>query len=164
MRKLMVRYRLLIIAGCLLAFQSARGFTHEPYCCIVKGQAELPDLRVEELSLVSVTRNTEKKLVRIQVLIRVKNIGAGSSGSFQIEGLIQPGSNLPASGCLESVTAKGLAPGASFVKVMIFNAPESVFRYQQFLFGVKADATGSVRESDESNNRSVLLELKKPDY
>lgn len=163
MHKLMVRYRLLIIAGCLLSFQYTRGYTPEPACSIANRQTPLPDLRVEELSLVSVTRNAEKKLVRIQVLIRVKNIGTGSSGAFQIDGLIQQGPNRQESRCSEYVISQGLAPGASYVKVIMFNEPESVFRYQQFLFAVKADATSVVRESDELNNRSILLELRKPD-
>jgi CARDB len=123
-----------------------------------------PDLRVEELSFVSVTRNAGKKMIRIQVLLRVKNIGMGPSGSFQIDGLIQQGPDKTESGCQETIKSQGLAPGATFVKVMIFNEPESVFRNQTFLFAVKADASGKVTETDETNNRSQVLSLKLPDH
>ena len=122
-----------------------------------------PDLRVEELSLVSVTRDAVKKMVCIQVLIRVKNIGKGSSGEYQIAGYY----NSPAGSQKENrvndvIIVPATAAGASFVKVYRFMEPEKDIRNGFFEFRIKADDRNRVSESDEHNNYSVTLRLETP--
>ncbi|MBK6828342.1 MAG: hypothetical protein IPG86_16450 [Chitinophagaceae bacterium] len=79
--------------------------------------AAKPDLRVEELSLVSVTRDAGKKMYCIQVLIRVKNIGQGQSGEYQIAGYYNsPTGNRTATRINDTISVPSTAPGASFIK------------------------------------------------
>lgn len=134
--------------------------THKPVSMsYIEQQA---DLRVAELNLVSVTKNDSKKEIRIQVLILVKNTGTAACGPFQISGYYQPGNTQKETRCRESIEVTGLAPGASFVKVYIFNEPESVFREPFFSFRIKADAGDRLSEKSKQNNYSDWLRLQKP--
>lgn len=121
------------------------------------------DLRVEELSLVSVTRDAIKKMVCIQVLIRVKNIGQGTSGEYQIAGYYSSttGSHKE-SRINDAIIAPATAPGASFVKVYRFMEPENEIRNGFFEFRIKADDRNRVIESDETNNYSATIRLEIP--
>lgn len=122
-----------------------------------------PDLRVEELSLVSVTRDAVKKMVCIQVLIRVKNIGNGSSGEYQIAGYYSRLANSQKESRInDAIIVPATAPGASFVKVYRFMEPEKEIRNGFFEFRIKADDRNKVSESDELNNYSVTLRLETP--
>jgi subtilase family serine protease len=128
-------------------------------------QQELPkpDLRVEEFSLVSVTRDAVKKMYCIQVLIRVKNIGKGSSGEYQIAGYYNsPTGSRRESRISDVIIVPATAPGASFVKVYRFMEPEKEIRNGLFEFRIKADDRNKVIESDELNNYSVTLRLETP--
>jgi len=114
-----------------------------------------PDLKVEELSLVSVTRDEANKSIHVQVLIRIKNTGALRCGSSKAEAFIK----CPADGGRErklsvSLPVEALNPGASFVKVYTFREAESSFRSADFSFWIKADAGNQVTESNETNNHS----------
>lgn len=114
-----------------------------------------PDLRVEELSLVSVTRDEATKSIHVQVLIRIKNTGAIRCGVSKADAFIK----CPADGGRErklavSLPVEALNPGASFVKVYTFREAESSFRSADFSFWIKADAANQVNESNETNNTS----------
>jgi len=114
-----------------------------------------PDLRVEELSLVSVTRDEATKSIHVQVLIRIKNTGAIRCGVSKADAFIK----CPADGGRDrklavSLTVEALNPGASFVKVYTFREAESSFRGADFSFWIKADAGAQVTESNETNNTS----------
>ena len=122
-----------------------------------------PDLRVEELSLVSVTRDPGKKMVCIQVLIRVKNIGKGFSGEYQIAGYYNsPAGSQKENRVKDVIIVPATAAGASFVKVYRFMEPEKEFRNGLFEFRIKSDDRNKVSESDELNNYSVSLRLETP--
>lgn len=114
-----------------------------------------PDLKVEELSLVSVTRNEATKSVHVQVLIRIKNTGSLRCGISRADAYIK----CPADGGRErklsvSLPVEALNPGASFVKVFTFREAEGSFRAADFSFWIKADAGNQVNESNETNNTS----------
>lgn len=114
-----------------------------------------PDLKVEELSLVSVTRDEAAKTIKVQVLIRIKNIGELRSGVSTTEAFIQ----CPADGGRErkltaTLPVEALNPGASFVKVYTFREAEGSFSGTDFRFWIKADARNQVTESNETNNNS----------
>ena len=122
-----------------------------------------PDLRVEELSLVSVTRDAAKKMVCIQVLIRVKNIGKAPSGEYQIAAYYNsPPGHPKESRINDAIIVPATAPGASFVKVYRFMEPEKEIRNRFFDFRIKADDRNKVIESDEYNNYSSSLSLETP--
>lgn len=122
-----------------------------------------PDLRVEEFSPVSVTRDAIKKMVCIQVLIRVKNIGQGPSGEYQIAGYYSsPAGSSKEARINDAINVPETAPGASFVKVYRFMEPENEFRNGFFAFRIKADDRNRVFESDESNNYSATIRLATP--
>lgn len=132
------------------------------FCCI-RQEAQKPDLRVEELSLVSVTRDAVKEMVCIQVLIRVKNIGQGPSGEFQIAGYYNsPAGSRKEARISDAIMVPSTAPGASFVKVYRFMEPEKEIRQGFFEFRIKADDRNRVIESDESNNYSATIRLETP--
>ena len=114
-----------------------------------------PDLKVEELSLVSVTRDEAAKTINVQVLIRIKNTGELRCGVSKAEAYLK----CPADGGRErklsvSLPVEALNPGASFVKVYTFREAESSFRGADFSFWIKADAGNQVAESNETNNNS----------
>ena len=114
-----------------------------------------PDLKVEELSLVSVTRDEATKSIHVQVLIRIKNTGAIRCGVSKADAFIK----CPADGGRErklsvSLPVEALNPGASFVKVYTFRESESSFRSADFSFWIKAYAGNQVTESNETNNTS----------
>lgn len=114
-----------------------------------------PDLKVEELSLVSVTRDEAAKTINVQVLIRIKNTGGLRCGASKADAFIK----CPADGGRDrklavSLTVEALNPGASFVKVYTFREAESSFRGADFSFWIKADAGAQVTESNETNNTS----------
>lgn len=114
-----------------------------------------PDLKVEELSLVSVTRDEAAKSIKVQVLIRIKNIGELRSGVSTTEAFIQ----CPPDGGRErklsaTLPVGALNPGASFVKVYTFREAEGSFNGRDFQFWIRADARNQVSESNETNNNS----------
>ena len=118
--------------------------------------AAKPDLRVEELSLVSVTRDAGKKMYCIQVLIRVKNIGQGQSGEYQIAGYYNsPTGNRTATRINDTISA-------SFIKVYRFMEPESRIGNGFFEFRIKADDRNRISESDETNNYSATISIETP--
>ena len=117
-----------------------------------------PDLKVEELSLVSVTRDEAAKTINVQVLIRIKNIGELRCGVSKADAFIK----CPADGGRErkltvSLPVEALNPGASFVKVYTFRETEGSFRGADFSFWIKADAGNQVTESNEVNNSSTRI-------
>lgn len=122
-----------------------------------------PDLKVEEFSLVSVTRDAAAKKINVQVLIRVKNIGQLRSGNSTIVAYMKSPSGTGAERRAgTTLPISGIGPGSSFVKVFTFREAESLFRPGTFLFWIKADAWNAVAESNETNNISTKLNIETP--
>ncbi len=129
---------------------------------VFQSEEQEADLRVTELSMVSVTPSPGRNEIRIQVLIQVKNTGTAACGPFQINGFYQQGAEKQETKCRESIKVQGLAPGATFVKVFIFSEPESAISTPYFFFRIKADAENRLREKSRQNNYSDWLRLSKP--
>ena len=122
-----------------------------------------PDLRVEELNLVSVIRDGAVKKINIQVLIRIKNFGGMASvASTALAYMKSPAGTGTQRTLATTFSTPAINPGASFVKVFTFRGAEPNFRPGNFDFWIKADARNTVRESDETNNTSVILSIATP--
>lgn len=123
-----------------------------------------PDLRVEELSLVSVIRDGNLKKINIQVLIRIKNYGEISSGASTALAYIKSPAGTGTQRTLVTVfPTPAINPGASFVKVYTFREAEALFRPGTFDFWIKADARNAVTESNETNNTSAVINITVPE-
>jgi subtilase family serine protease len=122
-----------------------------------------PDLRVEELSLVSVIRDGNVKKINIQVLIRIKNYGTLHSGASTALAYIKSPAGTGTQRTLTTTfPTPAINPGASFVKVFTFREGETVFRPGSFDFWIKADARNAVTESNETNNTSTVINIAVP--
>lgn len=122
-----------------------------------------PDLRVEELSLVSVVRNSAVKKMNIQVLMRFKNTGELRCGPSTALAYVKSPAGTGATRTLPvSFPVAAINPGESFVKVYTFQEAEGVFRSETFEFWIKADARNVITESNETNNTSVVLTIETP--
>lgn len=122
-----------------------------------------PDLRVEELSLVSILRDEVPKKINIQVLIRIKNYGELPTGVSTALAYIKS----PAGTGVQRILATtfptpSINPGASFVKVFTFREGEGAFRPGNFDFWLKADARNAITESNETNNTSTVIHITVP--
>jgi subtilase family serine protease len=126
-------------------------------------QLDPPDLRVEELSLVSIVRDEAAKKLNIQVLIRIKNFGGISSGVSTAVAYIKSPSGTGATKALAiTLSVEAINPGASFVKVFTFREGEVFFKPGAFDFWIKADARNAVTESNETNNTSTVINIALP--
>jgi subtilase family serine protease len=122
-----------------------------------------PDLRVEELSLVSIVRDEAPKKINIQVLIRIKNYGELRSGvSTALAYIKSPAGTGTQRTLVTTFPTADISPGASFVKVFTFREAETVFRPGNFDFWLKADARNTVTESNETNNVSTVINIAVP--
>jgi CARDB len=122
-----------------------------------------PDLRVEELSLVSVIRDDNVKKINIQVLIRIKNYGELSSvANTALAYIKMPTGTGTAKTLVTTFPTAAINPGASFVKVFTFREAEGLFRPGIFDFWLKADGRNIVRESNETNNQSAVIQITTP--
>lgn len=122
-----------------------------------------PDLRVEELSLVSVVRNSDVKKINIQVLMRIKNFGELRCGPSTVLAYMKSPAG---SGTTRTLTVSfpvgSINPGESFVKVYTFQEAEGAFRPGHFDFWIKADARNAIAESNETNNTSTIINIAVP--
>lgn len=122
-----------------------------------------PDLRVEELSLVSVVKDDVSKTVNIQVRVQVKNYGELYAGNSIVLAYMKSPSGTGVTKLLtENLPAGKINPGASFIKVYTFRESVHSFRPGLFDFWVKADGRNAVAESDETNNISAKLSIERP--
>jgi subtilase family serine protease len=122
-----------------------------------------PDLKVEELSLVSVVRNEAVKKINIQVLIRVKNVGELRCGASTVVAYMKSPAGTGSTRTLAvSLPVTAINPGESFVKVYTFQEAESAFRPGNFDFWIKADARNAITESNETNNTSTTISIAVP--
>lgn len=122
-----------------------------------------PDLRVEELSLVSIIRDEAQKKMNIQVLIRIKNYGEIRSGASTALAYMKSPAGSGTQRTLTTVfSTPSINPGASFVKVFTFREAENLFRPGTFDFWIKADARNAVSESNETNNTSPVINISVP--
>lgn len=122
-----------------------------------------PDLRVEELSLVSITRDVASKKMKIQVLIRIKNYGELSSGSSTAYAYMRnPTGTGREKKLATTFPTPSIKPRGSFVKVFIFYETEASFRPGNFDFWLKADAQNVIHESNENNNNSTIINIEVP--
>lgn len=122
-----------------------------------------PDLRVEELSLVSVTRNSAIKKINVQVLMRIKNFGELRCGNSVVLAYMKsPAGSGTTRTFPVSFGVMPINPGESFVKVYTFQYAEAAFRPGTFDFWIKADARNAIVESDETNNTSTVINIAVP--
>lgn len=122
-----------------------------------------PDLRVEELSLVSIIRDEVQKKINIQVLIRIKNYGEIRCGaSTALAYMKSPAGSGTQRTLATSFPTASINPGESFVKVFTFREGEGAFRPGTFDFWIKADARNAITESNETNNTSTVINIAIP--
>ncbi len=122
-----------------------------------------PDLRVEELNLVSIVRDGAVKKINIQVLIRIKNFGGLRSGTSTVVAYIKSPTGTGTTKTLAvTLPVEAINPAASFVKVYTFREPEGSFKPGTFDFWIKADARNAVTESNETNNTSAIINITLP--
>jgi CARDB len=122
-----------------------------------------PDLRVEELSLVSVIRDNSTKTINIQVRVQVKNYGGLYAGNSTVLAYIKAPSGTGSTKTLtESLPVNKINPRGAFIKVYTFRQSVHSFRPGLFDFWIKADGRNAVAESDETNNNSAVLQITVP--
>jgi len=121
------------------------------------------DLRVEELSLVSIIRDEANKKMNIQVLIRIKNYGEmRCNASTALAYMKNPAGTGTQRTLTTSFPTQPINPGQSFVKVFTFREAETAFRPGHFDFWIKADARNAIPESIETNNTSNTISIVVP--
>ena len=165
MKKLFLLAALIFYATCIVAQNPQLPSGSKPGQLPVPELRPLtpPDLRVEELSLVSVIRDGNVKKINIQVLIRIKNYGTLRSGASTALAYIKSPAGAGSQRTLATTfPTPSINPGASFIKVFTFREGETVFRPGTFEFWIKADARNVVTESNENNNTSTIISIETP--
>ncbi|HEX7846778.1 MAG TPA: CARDB domain-containing protein, partial [Chitinophagaceae bacterium] len=121
------------------------------------------DLQVTELSLVSVQKNAGTKRLTIRVSVTIKNNGNMKAGTSYLKAFFK---NAGISKAIEPPKSiRALNPGESFTEEYVFErgySSDTGYTLTTFEFWVRADFPNIVKESNEVNNGSAVINITPP--
>lgn len=129
-----------------------------------------PDLAITEVRLIEATRNPATGLHKVKVSVTIKNNGEAPAGGTSLQMIIQnhllnlvtppnPQPKNPSHQLGDNQTVNAIAPGQPITAEYLFTEIKKVVTSKSFSMTVLADAGNQIKEINETDNRSGVINI-----